>query len=105
LAHGRESERRAACRRHKLMYNVHMKRYSVALVRERLSEALDQAEQGKPVFIERRGVTYELVVRKLPARRKKSAPAIEILDPSLVATGEWTWEWKRGGLKFRARRS
>lgn len=87
------------------MYNVHMKRYPVAVLRERLSEALDQAEQGKPVFIERRGLVYELAVRKAPARRKKSAPSIEILDPALVATGEWTWEWKRGGLNFRARRS
>jgi antitoxin (DNA-binding transcriptional repressor) of toxin-antitoxin stability system len=87
------------------MYNVHMKKYSVAMVRERLSEALDQAEQGKPVFIERRGITYELTVRKPAARRKKAAPHIEVLDRSLVRSGEWTWEWKGSGLKFRRRRS
>jgi len=81
-----------------------MKKYSVARVRERLSEALDRAEQGKPVFIERRGVTYELTVRTPAARRKNGAPHIEVLDPLLVRSGEWTWEWKDGGLKFRARR-
>jgi antitoxin (DNA-binding transcriptional repressor) of toxin-antitoxin stability system len=87
------------------MYNVHMKKYSVAMVRERLSEALDRAEQGKPVFIERRGVTYELTVRRPAARRKKAAPAIEVLDAALVTSGEWTWDWKGGALKVSARRS
>jgi antitoxin (DNA-binding transcriptional repressor) of toxin-antitoxin stability system len=82
-----------------------MKRYSVAAVRERLSEALDRAEQGKPVFIERRGVTYELTVRKSAGRTKKAAPQIDVLDPSLVKPGNWTWEWKEGALKFRSRRS
>jgi len=78
-----------------------MKKYSVAMVRERLAEALDQAEQGHQVFIERRGVTYELTVRKRAAR--KSAPHIEVIDPLLVQSGEWGWEWKGGGLKFRPR--
>jgi hypothetical protein len=88
-----------------LVYNVHVKKYSVAMVRERLSEALDQAQQGKPVFIERRGVTYQWTVRKPAARRKKAAPQIEVLDPALVTSGKWTWEWKAGDLKFRTRRS
>jgi antitoxin (DNA-binding transcriptional repressor) of toxin-antitoxin stability system len=87
------------------MYNVHMKKYSVAMVRERLSEALDSAEQGKPVLIERRGVTYELTVRKPATRRKRTAPQIELADSSLMTSGEWTWDWKDGALKFRARRS
>lgn len=83
-----------------------MKTYSVAMVRERLSEALDQAEQGTPVFIERRGVTYELTVRK-PAGRKRRAvkPQIEVLDPSIVKSGNWTWDWTEGALRFRSRRS
>lgn len=81
-----------------------MKKYSVATVRERLSEALDQAEQGTPVFIERRGVTYELTVRK--SRRKAAAkPQIEVLDPSIVKSGNWAWDWTDGSLKFRSRRS
>lgn len=87
------------------MYNVHVKKYSVATVRERLSEALDQAEQGKPVFIERRGVTYELTVKKPASRKRKATPQIDVLDPSLVESGRWTWEWKAGALKFRSRRT
>ena len=49
------------------MYNVRMKRYTVAQVRERLSEALDSAEAGKPVVIERRGVRFRLEAAR-PAR-------------------------------------
>jgi antitoxin (DNA-binding transcriptional repressor) of toxin-antitoxin stability system len=87
------------------MYNVHMKKYSVAMVRERLSEALDQAEQGKPVFIERRGITYQLIVRKPVGRKRKALPQIEVRDVALVKSGNWTWEWKEGALQFRSRRS
>ena len=82
-----------------------MNKYSVAMVRERLSEALDRAEQGQPVFIERRGVTYELTVRKPAGRKKKAIRQIEVLDPALVTSGNWTWDWKGGALKFRSRRS
>jgi hypothetical protein len=81
-----------------------MKKYSVSLVRERLSEALDAADRGKPVLIERRGVTYELSVRKAPGRRKKSTPQIDILDRA-IADGNWTWAWKKGDLQLRTRRS
>ena len=85
------------------MYNVHMKKYSVSLVRERLSEALDDADRGQPVLIERRGVTYELKVRKAPVRKKKAAPQIEILDRA-IAAGTWTWEWEKGDLQLRTPR-
>lgn len=95
---------RAAAERD-MAYNVHMKKYPVAVVRERLSEALDRAEQGEPVLIQRRGVTYELRVRRPPARRRKTAPQIEVVDRALVTSGEWTWDWKDGALTFRARRS
>ena len=37
-----------------------MKRYSVALVRERLAEALNEVDRGIPVVIERRGVRYRV---------------------------------------------
>lgn len=84
------------------MYNVLVRKYSVAVVRERLAEALDRAEQGRPVFIERRGVTYALTVRTRSPR--KSVPQIEIVDRSLVESGEWSWDWKGGALQFRARR-
>ena len=81
-----------------------MKKYTVSMVRERFAEALDNADRGEPVFIERRGVTYELTVRKAPARRKKSSPQIEILDEAIVE-GNWTWEWEKGDLQLRTRRS
>src|SRR5436190_20195494 len=87
-----------------LLYNVKMKKYSVSMVRERFAEALDNADRGEPVFIERRGVTYELTVHKAPSRKKKSSPQIDILDKALVE-GNWTWEWKKGDLQLRARRS
>jgi hypothetical protein len=80
-----------------------MRKYSVSMVRERLSEALDDADRGKPVFIERRGVTYELTVRKGPSRKKKATPQIDILDPAIVE-GNWTWEWEKGDLQLRTRR-
>jgi antitoxin (DNA-binding transcriptional repressor) of toxin-antitoxin stability system len=86
------------------LYNVHMKKYSVSMVRERFAEALDNADRGEPVFIERRGVTYELTVRKAPSRRKKSSPQIDILDKAIVE-GNWTWEWENGDLQLRTRRS
>ena len=81
-----------------------MRKYSVSMVRERLSEALDGADRGEPVFIERRGVTYELIVRPAPARRKKATPQFEVLDRAILE-GDWTWEWKKGDLQLRTRRS
>ena len=55
-----------------------MKRYTVAHVRERLADVLDEAEQGNPVVIERRGVRYVLAVESTPQRRSKRS-AIETL--------------------------
>jgi antitoxin (DNA-binding transcriptional repressor) of toxin-antitoxin stability system len=80
-----------------------MKKYSVSMVRERLSEALDAADRGQPVLIERRGVTYELSVRQAPPRRKKATRQIDILDRSIV-DGNWNWEWDKGDLQLRTRR-
>ncbi len=77
-----------------------MKRYSVSQVRERLAEALDQADKGVPVVIERKGVRYSLKVDR-PARRVgKRQPMFEILDPAVEA-GQWTWDWQPGALAFR----
>lgn len=83
------------------MYGV--KNYPVSVVRERLSQALDEAQRGEPVFIERAGVTYRLSV-ELPTRRpKRRRPTIEVLDPAVTA-GEWTWEPSGGALRFTAPR-
>jgi antitoxin (DNA-binding transcriptional repressor) of toxin-antitoxin stability system len=81
-----------------------MKRYTVSQVRERLADALDEAERGVPVVIERKGVRYILAreVRKPPAPGT-GTPDIEILDPALDE-GQWTWTWGRGGVKFSAKR-
>jgi antitoxin (DNA-binding transcriptional repressor) of toxin-antitoxin stability system len=85
------------------MYSV--KKYKVATVRERLSQALDQAEQGEPVFIERSGVLYRLSVERPAARRAKvRTPGIQILDPA-VARGDWTWQPAGTEWRFTPRRA
>jgi antitoxin (DNA-binding transcriptional repressor) of toxin-antitoxin stability system len=79
-------------------------RYTVARVRERLSDALDEAERGVPVIIERRGTRFQLSV--VPSRKRRPirrAPRIEILDEA-VAEGRWSWSWGSEALKFRSRR-
>ncbi len=88
------------------VYNVQgMKKYSVGFVRERLAEALDYADQGVPVVIERRGVRYRLSVEP-PKRSKRPArkPYLEILDPA-IAAGEWSWAWSPGALDLNTRRT
>jgi hypothetical protein len=84
-----------------------MKAYTVAMVRERLAEALDDALAGRPVFIERRGVVYRISVEPAPrrARAGKRAAAIEVLDAA-IERGSWTWEWKPGaaGVRLKTRR-
>ena len=82
-----------------------MKTYTVGMVRERLAEALDEAQQGHPVFIERRGVVYRISVEP-PARPSRARKrAIEILDPA-IEQGEWAWDWspRRTGLTLRPAR-
>lgn len=80
------------------------KRYTVAQVRERLSDALDEAEHGDSVIIERRGVRYQLTLApEAKPRREKGRSRIEILDPSIDA-GQWSWSWSGRALAFRARR-
>ncbi len=77
---------------------VMSKRYTVAAVRERLADALDEAEKGIPVIIERRGVRYRLTMEpSAPRRTGKRRPRIQVLDPA-VQRGEWTWEWTPDGL-------
>jgi hypothetical protein len=76
-----------------------MKRYPAAAARRRLSEALDAAEAGEPVVIERRGVRFRLA-RDEEAPAPASGPAlVEILDQG-VERGAWTWAMTARGLKF-----
>jgi hypothetical protein len=81
------------------MYNVRaMKRYSVNQVRMRLAEALDSAERGEVVVIERRGIRFKLESTK-PAPRPRRAPTLRILDAA-IETGDWTWKSGPDGLSF-----
>ena len=80
-----------------------MAKYTVGLVRERLSEALDAAQRGEPVIIQRKGVEYRLSVEPARRRPKRATPRVEILDPA-VAEGQWTWDASGGGARFTARR-
>lgn len=80
-----------------------MKRYTVSVVRERLAEALDEADSGVPVIIERKGVRYRLAVEKPPSSRRPRRSHVEILDPA-VASGQWSWDWTPKGLAFRGKR-
>lgn len=78
-----------------------MKRYPVAVLRERLAEALDAAYHGVPVVIERKGVRYRLT-REASSKKAKSVrtPLFEIVDPAVMA-GDWTWDWSPdGGMTF-----
>jgi antitoxin (DNA-binding transcriptional repressor) of toxin-antitoxin stability system len=80
------------------------KRYTVVQARERLSTVLDEAEQGVPVIIERRGVRYQIsVVRPANRHRRKVGPRIEVLDAA-VEEGRWSWTWDADGLTFRSSR-
>jgi antitoxin (DNA-binding transcriptional repressor) of toxin-antitoxin stability system len=80
-----------------------VKRYTVAQVRERLAAALDEAEQGVPVFIERKGVRYRLSLdTPKTAGRSRGRSRIETLDPA-IEQGAWTWNWTGEGMRFRRR--
>jgi antitoxin (DNA-binding transcriptional repressor) of toxin-antitoxin stability system len=84
------------------MYNVHMKRYTVAQVRGRLADALDSAERGEPVVIERRGVRFRLEAVRAARRSRSPKPLIASLDPD-VESGRWSWSWRSGVLTFSGR--
>jgi hypothetical protein len=79
-----------------------MRRYTVAQVRERLSSALDEAERGIPVVIERRGVRYVLAVQSNKKESGRRPSVIETKDPA-VARGQWTWVSTPRGLKLKPR--
>jgi antitoxin (DNA-binding transcriptional repressor) of toxin-antitoxin stability system len=80
------------------------KRYTVSRVRERLSDALDEAESGVDIVIERRGRRFRLAVvdETSPQRKKRRKPRIEVLDAS-VADGQWTWTWTPRSLRLKPR--
>jgi antitoxin (DNA-binding transcriptional repressor) of toxin-antitoxin stability system len=79
-----------------------MKKYTVSVVRERFAQALDEAQRGEPVFIERKGVTYRLSVDRPKKTATPRKTHFEILDPAVEA-GQWTWDWTPGRLAFRSK--
>lgn len=86
------------------MYNVRAVKnvLRVAEARARFGEILDEAEQGTPVFIERRGVRFRVVAE--PAHPSRAAdPLFDYVDPA-VLSGSWSWNPGRSGLRFAARR-
>lgn len=81
-----------------------MKGFRVAEARAQFGDLLDQAEQGEPVYIERRGVRFRLSVEpseQAPAGQRGAF--FTAVDPD-VMSGEWTWTSGRKGLAFKPRR-
>jgi len=79
-----------------------MKRYPMAIARERLADVLDEAERSGAVVIERRDVQYEIRARRVSGRQRARRSMIETLDPA-VAGGQWQWNWTASGLRFGSR--
>lgn len=80
-----------------------MKKYSVGILRERLAQALDEADRGLPVIIERRGVRYVLKAEPRGTSRRAQPSVIETVDPA-IEDGQWNWTWTPPGLQLRTRR-
>jgi len=80
-----------------------MKRYPVSVARERLANLLDEAEAGKPVVIERRGIEYTIAAARPQSRRQRPKKLIVSADAA-VLSGDWTWTWNDGAPVFDARR-
>lgn len=86
---------RATCTR------VHMgKRFStVAALRADLGAALDRAERGETVEVERRGRLFLLSAAPQRARRVNK-PWFEVFDAELLDRG-WTWDYADGKVALR----
>ena len=80
-----------------------MKHLKVAEARAQFGELLDEAEKGRPVIIERRGVRFRVVVESATASTANAPALFEHVDDA-VASGQWTWTQGPGGLRFAARR-
>lgn len=78
--------------------------FKVAEARARFGELLDDAEQGAPVVIERRGVRFRLVAESPASPAARTAGRFfDYVDPS-VLSGGWTWQQGAKGLRFVPRR-
>ncbi len=80
------------------------KRYaSVSSLRAHLADALDHAERGEVVEVERRGRVFVLSAVKKPAP-DPAKPWFEVTDPELLEHG-WTWAYEDGELTLQTPRS
>lgn len=84
-----------------------MKRYSASLFRQQIARALDEAERGETVIVERRGRCFRLVPEAKTIATKPQ-PLFQVLDPALL-NSDWSWDWKGPGrsptLKIRRPRA
>jgi hypothetical protein len=80
-----------------------MKRYTVGQMRARLAEALDTAEGGEAVIVERRGVRFDLRVASPSPRRARPARSLITREDPAVEAGEWSWAPDANGLRFEGR--
>ena len=80
-----------------------MKHMKVAQARARFGEVLDDAENGSPVVIERRGVRFRVTVDAPRNAPEAPPPLFERIDAD-VLEGQWTWQSGPSGLAFTTRR-
>ena len=73
--------------------HVHHEADLVSAGRERLSDALDEAQRGIPVIIARKGVRYRLTVEK--ATPSRSAAAADRSARSRGGDRRMAWDWSR----------
>ena len=81
--------------------SYNMKRYSASQLRQNLSRALDEVEQGQPVVVDRRGRRFRIVPDRSPSRADTVKPIFRVADPDLLERG-WTWTWTAQGLSLLA---
>lgn len=81
-----------------------MEHLKVAEARARFGEILDQAEKGRTVFIERRGIRFRLVAEPGDTAARAQAPLFDSVDADVMA-GQWTWATQAKGVAFTPRRS
>jgi len=74
-----------------------MSRYSVAEARKQFSSLLDQAGEGRKVYIERRGERFCLIKEPKTDLSKTTHPKLfSYIDP-VILQGDWEWSLDNEG--------
>lgn len=77
------------------------RRYSsIAEFRANLADALDHAERGETVEVERRGTRFVLELAAVRRQAKKASSWYEVLDPKLLDDG-WTWAYDGQSMELQ----